>query len=152
MALLTYSVMGIGQLVGPVILGFIQDKCGHSSTLSFLMLTTVTTAVLLITLNELNSFNMGLSYMTMFFLGVSDNGIMMYINVAIGFEFKQVLVAFGTKNFLENISLFTFILCLAISPLESQVQYRAFFITFLCFSVISIVLMMRLARSFKDAD
>jgi len=105
-------------------MGFIQDKCGHRASLSFIIANSTISVFLLIYQNEAQHFNFWLASVTMFGLGVIDNCAQIYLNIVLGFEFESKIVPFGTKNFIECITLSASQGCLMVWTLKTKAQYN----------------------------
>lgn len=93
------------MVIGPGIMGFIQDKCGHIASLTFIIISATISVSLLIYQNEAQHFSFWLASLTMFCLGVIDNCAQIYLNIVLGFEFESQMVPFCTKNFIQCFSL-----------------------------------------------
>lgn len=106
MAVLTFVPMGIGMIIGPLVMGLLQDNCGHYASITFMGVCFLFFITSMIVLNEQGTFDVPLAYSQSFMLGVIDNCFMAYLNVAICSEFKSTLVPFSTKSFVEQLSVF----------------------------------------------
>ena len=62
------------MVVGATLLGLIQDKFGHSSSICFILFLVLLFNVTLIIINEIQVFN-GVAYFIMFGVGAIDNCI-----------------------------------------------------------------------------
>lgn len=133
----TFVALGIGSICGSSLLGVIQDKYGHKTSITFIMVTVIWTMIGLIIQNEYHVFNWT-CYITMFGAGMIDNSLTSFLGVVLGFEFESKIVPFGAKNFVENISLFVVLSSYYLFPLESKLEYRAYFIATLVIGIITV--------------
>ena len=148
-ALYCYVPMGIGQMIGPLFLGLIQDKCGHIASLVFIQVNLVTEVTLLFVLNETGQYDPIMAWITMFIYGMTDNSVSTYSNVAVGFEFTNKLVAFGTKLFLESIGISICLVGYSLKPPETKEAFRGILIGYVVLGLSATLIVMRIARHFK---
>ena len=133
----TMIPFGLGNMIGIVLYGFIQDKCGNKATLLLLLTEFIIFECMIIILNELRIFNWT-AYVCMFGLGSVDNTLSTYITQLLGFEFESKIIPFAAKNFVENMAMFVILGSLSIWDLDSKEDYRKFFVAVLCSGLIAI--------------
>ena len=95
---------------------------------------------MIIVLNEIHMFN-NWAFFCMFGLGILENSLMAFINIVLGFEFESKIVPFGAKNFIENFTVFFIVGALSIFDIEGKGSFRAFFIFFFFWGLLSSLLM-----------
>jgi len=116
-AILTYTSLGIGMVLGPIPMGLLQDKYGPKAALSYILAICVVSMLLLIVQNELKFFNFWFASFTMIGLGAIDNITMSYLTLLLGFEFKSKIVPAGTRVFLESFGVFLGLASFSLWPL-----------------------------------
>lgn len=126
-ALFTYIPLGFGCMVGSVLYGFVEDKCGNKASILFILAQVLIFNTMIIVLNELHEFNW-LAYVTMFGMGCIDLTILTYETQLIGFMFESKIVPFCTKNFLENMTVFILLAAQAIKSADTKEDFRIYFI------------------------
>jgi len=52
MAILTFLPLGLGSIIGPLIMGFIQDRFGHKASILYIIFNIIITGALIIYMNE----------------------------------------------------------------------------------------------------
>lgn len=87
----------------------------------------------------------------MFGLGNFDNCLFSYLTTIFGFEFESKIVPGGARLFVQQFSMFLFLGCLAIWPMETKADYRIFFITFLLLGIISELIIINISKGFKKS-
>ena len=103
---------------------------------------------MIIYLNEIHHFN-NWAYFCMFGLGMLDNSYMCFENVVLGFEFESKIVPFGAKNFIETFTVFSGIAIISIFDIEGKGSFRAFYLFFFIFGLLSTLLMIKFPYKIK---
>ena len=85
----------------------------------------------------------------MFFFGVVDNCCTTFNCIALGFEFTSKIVPFGTKNFLENMTIFIILIVFTIWPFENKEMYRILFLLYLILGIFGGLSMYIISKKFK---
>jgi len=86
----------------------------------------------------------------MFGLGCVDNCVLTYQTVLFGSEFKSKIVPFGTRFFIENLTVFLVLSILSVYPPETIGSYRAYYIFYLALSILSTLNILRISKGFKN--
>ena len=87
----------------------------------------------------------------MFLFGLVDNCCTTYISIALGFEFTSKIVPFGTKNLVENITVFLFFLIFSLWSFDSKEGYRIIFSVYILLGLVGGVLMIIISSRFKQS-
>ena len=52
LAILTYTALGVGAVIGPIPMGLIQDKYGHKACIFYILINNIGFTLLIMFLNE----------------------------------------------------------------------------------------------------
>lgn len=131
--------LGVGEIVGALSEGKIEDKLGKRAGLLFVMLITTIAFVLLFVYNETHTYS-PLTFFVTFFWGFQDSALNNYLNCILGFEFESNILPFSVNKFLSSI--FIFALLLAEAEVTTKTDYRIYFICLAAFSAFALSLML----------
>ena len=107
-ALYTFSLLGVGEIVGGVLfIGPIRDHFGNKTAYSIQSLLTIVAISLVLIYSHLNTFSF-LAYLMCFFWGLQDSGLNTLIYCVLGFEFEDKSTPFAVFKFTQSIWMFIF--------------------------------------------
>ena len=86
----------------------------------------------------------------MFFFGIIDQSLHIFFGIVLGFEFESKKVPFGARHIIGNLSTGSILGILTLSPVETQGEYRSFFIASLLIGLSATILMFFM--KFKKVD
>ena len=145
----TFIAFGLGLVFGPWPMGLLQDKLGHKAALLYIFTNTLIFNSLLVIVNEIEYFNFWFACFIMFGLGLVDNCLYGFLNMIFGMEFESKIMPAAARQFLEQMSVFSFLAALSIWSLETKEQFRPYFIFYLVIGIISQLIVLRVAKTFK---
>mmetsp|Transcript_1261 Transcript_1261/g.1490 ORF Transcript_1261/g.1490 Transcript_1261/m.1490 type:complete len:141 (-) Transcript_1261:427-849(-) len=93
-AVLTYTALGVGSVLGSLLVGLITDKLGYPTAIKFIIAVVTLAFSSLIIQNEIHRFSQIEAFATMFLLGMVENSAKSFNNTVLGFEFKSAINAF----------------------------------------------------------
>lgn len=97
-ALLTMTLLGVGEIFGGLLVGGIRDSKGNRVAIISEMFLLAIGIGCVILLNERNKFDW-VAYIMTFFWGLQDAGLNCYINCVLGFEFESKIAPFAVYKF-----------------------------------------------------
>jgi predicted MFS family arabinose efflux permease len=87
-ALIAMALLGVGEILGGQIIGFIRDRRGNFTAYAVETVLLVAAVILVIVFNEENKFG-PMAYIMIFMWGLHDSGIQCLIRSIMGFEFDS---------------------------------------------------------------
>jgi len=97
-ALFTMTMLGLGEMIGGGIVGWIRDKTGNKVAFLTEIFLCLISFGCVITLNVLNTWG-PLAWVMTFMWGIQDAGLNTLINCILGFEFESKIAPFGVFKF-----------------------------------------------------
>ena len=117
-ALNTFLTFGIGQVIGPLVLGHVQDKYGYKATMILIFMENLVFLIITIIVNEIHSFT-SVAHICMFGYGALDSSVLCLCDILCGFEFESKYIPFSAQNLIKNMAIFLTVGILSIYELES---------------------------------
>jgi len=119
-------MLGLGQLVGSPLVGYVNDKRGGGQSVArvLLVIHLLSYATILI-YNEIHTFGV-LSFVLTFLLGIQDAALQTQVTIVFGFEFSSAIEALAIYRLFNSI-----FICLSMasqSQLTTLGDYRVFFL------------------------
>ena len=98
MSLFAMIPLGIGEVIGGFILGFILDRWKQKAGITYCIFTTIVAYVIVFLQLAFWEFNVLTFFMT-FFWGIQDSTLTNFINCILGFEFESKIIPFSVFKF-----------------------------------------------------
>lgn len=137
-SLLAMIPLGLGEVLGGFMLGFVIDKWNQKAGVAFCILTAAVALALVLGWIGLWKFY-PLAFIVTFFWGIHDSAFVNFLNCVLGFEFDSKIIPFSIFKFLQ--SLFTFVFLVADSYLNTDKDYLIFFIISAVYAFLSMTVM-----------
>ena len=134
-ALLAMVGLGVGEIVGAMGFGKVQDNTSIKVQIAINMLSAVVGFGILMGFTIRYEFNLVFGFAMTFFWGISDGMLNTLINCVLGFQFDSKTTPFSVNKFLQ--SLLIFLIICAESFIETKDEYLFYFIFELAFCILS---------------
>mmetsp|Transcript_18308 Transcript_18308/g.25368 ORF Transcript_18308/g.25368 Transcript_18308/m.25368 type:complete len:129 (-) Transcript_18308:97-483(-) len=114
-ALLAMVALGIGEIVGAILTGFVQDKYGYRIMIIFSLILTIIAFIILIAYNQKFVYGPITFFMTLTW-GMQNSATNTFLYCVCGFQFESKTKPFSVLNFIQ--ALFVFFMILVVSSLK----------------------------------
>ena len=129
--------LGLGEIVGSILYGQIQDKSSKlGSTLANLVGQVLAFAMLLIYVG-VYKFSFGLALPLTFLWGVQDGGTNIVLNAMLGFQFDSKITPFSVMKFTQSLLIFVFIYIESFFDIANSKTLMVYFVIVACWSALS---------------
>ena len=96
--MLTMALLGLGEIIGGGLVGFIRDKVGNRLAYFVQILLTIAGMASVLIVNDKNTYDYT-SYLMCFVWGLQDSGLNCLVNCVLGFEFESKIIPFSLYKF-----------------------------------------------------
>jgi predicted MFS family arabinose efflux permease len=127
--------LGLGEIVGALVFGRIQDSCRTSVTVFANMLAMVIAICTVQLFTYVGDFTLWFASVMTFLWGLQDGGLNCFINCILGFQFDEKTAPFSVLKFVQ--SLFTFAFVCIEGQLKSSRDFYSFYGVCLITGVVS---------------
>ena len=92
------ALLGLGEIIGGGLVGFIRDKVGNRLAYFVQILLTIAGMASVLIVNDKNTYDYT-SYLMCFVWGLQDSGLNCLVNCVLGFEFESKIIPFSLYKF-----------------------------------------------------
>ena len=98
-------MLGLGQLVGSPLVGYVNDKHGGGQSVARVLLVVhVISYSTILLFNELHEFGL-LAFLVTFLFGIQDAALQTQCTIVYGFEFRSAIEAFGIYRLFNSLGI-----------------------------------------------
>jgi fucose permease len=108
-ALFAMIPLGIGEMIGGLIFGSVNDKMGQKAGITYCLIMTIIAFAMLFAYIEIYKFSVLAFFMTLIW-GLQDSAVNTMTNCILGFEFDSKIIPFSVYKFVQSIFVFIFYL------------------------------------------
>ena len=108
-SLLALIGLGLGEILGSMMMGRIQDKCSIRCTIYVNAAVTACAYMVIIAYAWIETFSMSFACFMTFMWGMQDAGTNCFVYCILGFQFESKTIPFSAFRFLEPLIIFALI-------------------------------------------
>jgi predicted MFS family arabinose efflux permease len=124
--LLALIGQGSGEILGALLLGYVQDTFSNKSTIAFCFVLTTSATLVMLGYIVVYNFSLFFAIVMCFCWGVQDGAVNCLNSCILGFQFDSKTMPFSVFKTVQSLAIFVFIIIEA--QLKQKMQFIVFFL------------------------